>query len=85
MGQHRRRESQSQVAKTNQVVPVPNDTSNNSEIIQTVNNIVPVPLYPEVSRRANALPALPTPPRRRLISETELANALTMLQQQQQR
>ncbi|XP_019866477.2 palmitoyltransferase ZDHHC11 [Aethina tumida] len=85
LGQHRRRESQSQVAKSNQVVPVPNDTSNNSEIIQTVNNIVPVPLYPEVSRRANALPALPTPPRRRLISETELANALTMLQQQQQR
>ncbi|CAH0546396.1 unnamed protein product [Brassicogethes aeneus] len=88
LGQNRRRsgssESQNHVAKSNQVVPVPTNTSSNSDI-QTVNNIVPVPCYPEVSRRMNNLPALPIPPRRRLISETELASALTMLQQQQQR
>ncbi|KAJ8951706.1 hypothetical protein NQ314_007647, partial [Rhamnusium bicolor] len=86
LGQNRRR-SQShqspQVVRNNQVVPVPNET-NSAEPIQTVNNLVPVPCYPEVSRRANTLPALPAPTRRRLISETELANALSVLQQQQQ-
>lgn len=57
------------------------------EIVQTVNNLVPVSCYPEaIIRRANALPALPpVSTRRRLISESELANALNLLQQQQQR
>lgn len=73
----------SQVARNNQVVPNQTDQANQFQI-QTINNLVPV-TYPEVSRRANTLPALPAPPRRRLISETELANALSVLQQQQQR
>lgn len=87
LGHNRRRNHlQSQVARTNQVVPVSsisNESSYTPEIVQTVNNLVPVPCYPEVIRRANALPALPNPPRRRLVSEMELANALTILQQQQ--
>ncbi|CAH1159278.1 unnamed protein product [Phyllotreta striolata] len=48
--------------------------------VQTINNLVPIS-YP----RAGALPTLPAPARRRVISETELANALAVLQQQQQR
>ncbi|XP_064213214.1 palmitoyltransferase ZDHHC11 [Tribolium castaneum] len=82
LGQNRRRSQSPHVARNNQVVPVSNESSNTPETVQTVNNLVPV-AYPEVSRRANALPALPNPPRRRLVSEMELANALTLLQQQQ--
>lgn len=72
--------------KINQVVPnlQGEQQTSSQDPIQTVNNLVPVSCYPEVSRRANALPALPIPPRRRLISETELANALSVLQLQQQ-
>ncbi|KAJ8948789.1 hypothetical protein NQ318_022921 [Aromia moschata] len=80
---HNRRRNQPhqppQAARNNQVAPVAQGAdANPSEQIQTVNNLVPVPCYPEVSRRANALPALPAPPRRRLISESELANALSI-------
>ncbi|XP_030757906.1 probable palmitoyltransferase ZDHHC1 [Sitophilus oryzae] len=89
LGQHKRRNqqqaqnNQGQIPKNNQVGPLTDPTSNSPVPIQTVSNLVPVSCYPEVSRRANTLPALPTPPRKRLISETELANALTLLQQQQ--
>ncbi|XP_072398712.1 uncharacterized protein [Diabrotica undecimpunctata] len=90
LGHNKRNPSQptqqqlSQIARSNQVVPNSDQIHSNQHHIQTINNLVPV-TYPEVTRRANTLPALPTPPRRRLISETELANALSVLQQQQQR
>ncbi|CAH1123502.1 unnamed protein product [Ceutorhynchus assimilis] len=77
LGNQKRRQ-QATGTKSNHVAP------NSPVPIQTVSNLVPVPCYPEVSRRANSLPALQTAPKsRRLISETELANALTLLQQQQ--
>ncbi|XP_023309814.1 uncharacterized protein LOC108911608 [Anoplophora glabripennis] len=89
LGQNRRRSSQPSphpspqpVHRSNQVVPSPGDTGC-PDAIHTVNNLVPVPCYPDATRRANVLPALPAPPRRRLISDTELANALAALQQQQ--
>ncbi|XP_066148635.1 palmitoyltransferase ZDHHC11 isoform X1 [Euwallacea fornicatus] len=86
--QKRRSQSQQQTttgqnAKPNQVMPHPGECLNVPVPVQTVSNLVPVPCHPDASRRGNALPALPVPPRRRLISETELANALTLLQQQQ--
>ncbi|KAK9891965.1 hypothetical protein WA026_017448 [Henosepilachna vigintioctopunctata] len=85
LGSNRRRnhQAQSTANKLNQVVPAPihNETSE----VQTVNNIVPVPLYTDLPRRVNNIPALPPLPRRRLISEFDLANALTALQQQQMR
>ncbi|XP_056631007.1 uncharacterized protein LOC130441375 [Diorhabda sublineata] len=84
LGHNKRNPSQpTQLTRNNQVVPN-SDQILSTQPIQTINNLVPV-TYPEVTRRANTLPALPAPPRRRLISETELANALSVLQQQQQR
>ncbi|KAJ8919932.1 hypothetical protein NQ315_006461 [Exocentrus adspersus] len=92
LGQNRRRSSQSSPAHpspqpvhrgSNQVLPTPPPSANDADAIHTVNNLVPVSCYPDLARRANALPALPAPPRRRLISDTELANALAALQQQQ--
>lgn len=78
-----------QTVKTNQVLPISNDTfpSEESELqVQTISNLVPTPAYPNPNRRMlMQLPALAPPPRRRMISESELANALTILQEQQQR
>lgn len=83
-----RRRNQQNVTKNNQVGPLPEDSAcsnnENSNSIQTISNLVPAPAYPN-QRRSNQLPELPAPPRRRIISECELANALTLLQQQQQR
>ncbi|XP_060520953.1 palmitoyltransferase ZDHHC11 [Cylas formicarius] len=86
LGQHRRRNqqqqqhAQAQLPKTNQIVPLSSDTGSNDPSIRTINNLVPVADYPDASYGPNAA----TLPRRRVISETELANALTLLQQQQQ-
>lgn len=84
LGHNRRRNQvQSQTNKLNRVVPTSIDDEMSE--VQTINNLVPVPIYPDVSRPANVLPALPPLPRRRIISESELANALNLLQQQQLR
>ncbi|KAG5879455.1 hypothetical protein JTB14_027691 [Gonioctena quinquepunctata] len=89
LGHNKKRPNQphqsTSLPRTNQVVPNSSSEQTNQQPIQTINNLVPVSCYPEVPQRANALPALPAPPRRRLISEMELANALSVLQQQQQR
>ncbi|KAL1517603.1 hypothetical protein ABEB36_001344 [Hypothenemus hampei] len=91
LGQQKRRNppqsqsNSSQAPKGNQVTPHVGPAPNFPVPVQSVSNLVPITCYPEASRRANSLPSLPNPPRRRLISETELANALTLLQQQQQR
>lgn len=74
LGNNRRRNQN----KGNQIVPVSAD-SNSSESIQTIST----PLYNDTPRRTAALPSLPPPPRRRMISDVELANALSILQQQQ--
>ncbi|XP_045461990.1 uncharacterized protein LOC123672061 [Harmonia axyridis] len=84
LGNHRRRNQTQQPSnKMNQIVPAP--ANDETSEVRTLNNLVPVPIYPDVSRRANALPSLPPLPRRRIISESELANALNLLQQQQLR
>nr|XP_023022139.1 uncharacterized protein LOC111510442 [Leptinotarsa decemlineata] len=87
LGHNKKRTNQthqpSSLSRNNQVVPNNSSVQTNQDSIQTVNNLVPVSCYPEVPQRANMLPALPAPPRRRLISEMELANALSVLQQQQ--
>lgn len=66
---HNRRRHQN---RPNQVVPTTN--SDTSEPIHTI------PCPPEPPCR---VPALAPPPRRRMISDIELANALAILQQQQ--
>lgn len=82
LGNSRRRSSnQTAPARNNQVVPLSGEQVT-TETVQTVNNLIPVPSCPDSMRRIT-LPALPPPPRRRMISESELANALTILQQQQ--
>lgn len=74
------------VTKNNQVVP-DNDMKLKNELVtitvplsseQLMNSTPPSPI---MSR--NHQPILPVPLRRKLINETELANALTFLQQQQ--
>ncbi|KAF7282485.1 hypothetical protein GWI33_002630, partial [Rhynchophorus ferrugineus] len=88
LGQNKRRNqqpNQGQPPKSNQVGPTTDPVSNSPVPVQTVSNLVPVPCYPDASRRANTLPALQPPSRRGIISDTELVNALSMLQQQQQR
>lgn len=81
IGTHRRRNAQNQASvKNNQVVPLPEEGT--QEVIQTISNLVPASTTPN---RVVQLPALAPPMRRRMISESELANALTILQQQQQR
>ncbi|VEN45841.1 unnamed protein product [Callosobruchus maculatus] len=90
LGQTKRRPSHPQPptppssARGNQVAPSNGNAVEPSGGVQTVSNLVPVPCYPETPAKTprGGQPPLP-PPRRRLISETELADALQALQQQQ--
>lgn len=85
LGNNRRR-NRTPPTRSNQVSPLNSEMSNHPQI-QTVSNIIPVPSYPNnVTERSNlTLPSLPPPQRRRMVSDIELADALSILQQQQQR
>lgn len=82
---HNRRRNQVPSTRNNQVSPLNSEVSNH-QTVQTVSNLIPVPSYPSEhsERRTLTLPTLPPPPRRRIVTETELADALSILQQQQQ-
>nr|XP_022912600.1 protein S-acyltransferase 21 [Onthophagus taurus] len=88
-GNHRSRQQKTVPAKNNQVAPLSQDGNNSdkSQQIQTISNLVPVPSLPDQRNHQphlSQLPTLPPPQRQRMISEVELTNALTALQQQQQ-
>ncbi|KAK4876780.1 hypothetical protein RN001_009286 [Aquatica leii] len=81
---HNRRRNQISTTRSNQVSPLSSEVINHQPI-QTVSNLIPVPSVPseDSERTSLTLPALPPPPRRRIVSDTELADALSILQQQQ--
>lgn len=64
--------------RNNQVVPASSETN-----AESVDNVVHAVSCADSPRRIIQLPSLPPPPRRRVISDVELANALSILQQQQ--
>ncbi|KAK5642047.1 hypothetical protein RI129_008214 [Pyrocoelia pectoralis] len=82
LGQNRRR-NQISTTRNNQVSPLNTEIINHHQPIQTITNIIPVPSYPTEASARITLPALPPPTRRRIVSDTELADALSILQQQQ--
>ncbi|KAF5304013.1 hypothetical protein FQA39_LY01798 [Lamprigera yunnana] len=83
---HNRRRNSNQISSTrsNQVLPLNSEVVNNQSI-QTISNLIPVPSVPSEGpgRIPLTMPALPPPPRRRIVSDTELADALSIIQQQQ--
>lgn len=88
IGTNRRRIRQNQAqqnTKSNSSTPMPAIYGGSSTgPVQTVNNLIPVPLYPDVSKKANSLPALPRFPRRRFIGELETVSSISAIQLQQQ-
>ncbi|KAB0796386.1 hypothetical protein PPYR_10447 [Photinus pyralis] len=80
LGQNRRR-NPPVTTRNNQVSPL--NAEMHHQPIQTITNIIPVPSYPNEASGRITLPALPPPTRRRIVSDTELADALSILQQQQ--
>lgn len=73
---NKRRRSQN---RNNQIVPAVSNETNSSDTINTISTSE----VPNGARRLSPLPSLPPPPRKRMVSDAELANALSLLQQQQ--